>query len=378
MTCDLIPVTGSAHSASRFDDVTDAILRAVGYDPAGANVLRANPWGLNTLAVSGTSSPVDIATGAAIVNGKLFRVTAAETEAVATPVGGTRIDRIVLKIDYTATPETATIERVAGSVGGSAPSLAALQVDGTQWCVSLAQCSITTGGVITVTDERTYLGDGALAASAAGRARMADGFFDAATALAKFAADSITNAVLLDAVQDGAFVADAATRALFAAGFVTAALIADRTRTVFVPATRGWVTNTSNPIHAADERGVLLDDGVLSVAIGETYLPSDYVSGLTAVAVVQCDGASGNLYARNDIYMGADNQAYNTHNDYTEYSAVAAAEALNEILSVNVSSVAAGDYITCRLARNAAHGSDTFNAGKVYVKGWLLSYTADS
>lgn len=376
MTCDLIPVTGSAHSASRFDDVTDAILRAVGYDPAGANVLRANPWGLNTLAVTGTSSPVDIATGAAVVNGKLFRVTAAETEAVATPVGGTRIDRIALEIDYTTTPETAAIVRVAGVVGGAAPAL--MQTDGTKWQVSLAQASITTGGVITVTDERTYLGDGALAASAAGRARMADGFFDAATALAKFAADSITNAVLLDAVADGAFVADAATRALFATGFVTAALIADRTRTVFVPATRGWVTNTSNPIAPADERGIALGDGVLSVAIGETHLPSDYVSGLTAVAVVQCDGASGNLYARNDIYMGADNQAYNTHNDYTGYSAVAAAEALNEILSVNVSSVAAGDYITCRLARNAAHGSDTFNAGKVYVKGWLLSYTADS
>lgn len=376
MTCDLIPVTGSAHSASRFDDIFDAILRAVGYDPATQGVLRANAWGLNTLAVSGTSSPVSIATGAAVVNGKLFRVTAAETEAIATPSVSTRIDRIVLQIDYTATPEAASIERVAGVEGGAAPAVT--QTDGTTWQISLAQCSITTGGVITVTDERAYLGDGVLEASAAGRARMADGFFDAATALAKFAADSLTNAVLLDAIQDGAFVADAATRALFADGFINAAKIADRTRTVFIPATRGYVTNTSNPIHGSDERGWELDDGVLTLVLGDWYVPADYVSGLTIVAVVQCDGASGNIYGKLDTYMGADDQAYNTHNDATGYSAVAATEALNEILSVNVSSVAAGDYVTCRLARNATSGTDTFNSGKVFLKGFRASYTADS
>lgn len=61
---------------------------------------------------------------------------------------------------------------------------------------------------------------GALSADAPGRAIMADGYFDAATALAKLGADSLTNTVLLDAVQDGAFVADANTRALFADSFL--------------------------------------------------------------------------------------------------------------------------------------------------------------
>ena len=69
-----------------------------------------------------------------------------------------------------------------------------------------------------------------LAADAPGRGKMADGYFDVATVLAKFAAnsfttanlvsllntDSITNAVLLQAVLNGAFQADAPTRALFA------------------------------------------------------------------------------------------------------------------------------------------------------------------
>jgi len=55
-----------------------------------------------------------------------------------------------------------------------------------------------------------------LAASAAGRGMMANDFFDLATALAKFATDSIDNVWLLKTVKDGEFKADAATRALFA------------------------------------------------------------------------------------------------------------------------------------------------------------------
>lgn len=61
---------------------------------------------------------------------------------------------------------------------------------------------------------------GVISANAAGRALFAAGVFDAATALSVFGANSITNAFLLDAVQDGAFVADASTRALFADNFV--------------------------------------------------------------------------------------------------------------------------------------------------------------
>ena len=66
------------------------------------------------------------------------------------------------------------------------------------------------------------LAAGVLSADVAGRAKMAAGYFDAATALDKFGADSLTNAVLLNAVQNGAFAADAATRALFADEFLPA------------------------------------------------------------------------------------------------------------------------------------------------------------
>lgn len=74
-----------------------------------------------------------------------------------------------------------------------------------------------------------HLAAGILSADANGRAKMAADYFNAATVLTHFdancfneanlllthAADSITNAVLLQAVLNGAFLADANTRALF-------------------------------------------------------------------------------------------------------------------------------------------------------------------
>lgn len=72
---------------------------------------------------------------------------------------------------------------------------------------------------------------GALAASASGRAIMANGFFDKATVAAKFATDSVTNTELLQIVANAAFKADASTRALFQDGIWTLAKLADDART---------------------------------------------------------------------------------------------------------------------------------------------------
>ena len=110
------------------------------------------------LAVSGTSSPVTVGTGRAWVNGKYYKNTAALTIAVATPVAATRIDRIVLRADYTA--QTVRAVRLAGVEGGAAPALT--QSDGVTWEISLATVTITTAGAITVTSERTAADQGRL------------------------------------------------------------------------------------------------------------------------------------------------------------------------------------------------------------------------
>jgi hypothetical protein len=106
----------------------------------------------NTLAVTGATSPVAVNTGAALVDGKFYENTASVNVAIPTPAGATRIDRIVLRKDFAG--QTVRITRIAGTEGAGAPAIT--QTDGTTWDIPLAQASITTGGIITVTDERSF------------------------------------------------------------------------------------------------------------------------------------------------------------------------------------------------------------------------------
>jgi hypothetical protein len=106
----------------------------------------------NELAVTGAVSPVSMNTGGAIVQGTKYKNDAAVSITVPTPAASTRIDRIILRKSVAA--QTVRAVRLAGVEGGAAPALT--QVGGTTWEASLYQVSITTGGVITLTDERVF------------------------------------------------------------------------------------------------------------------------------------------------------------------------------------------------------------------------------
>lgn len=138
-----------------------AVLRSI----CGANGVATNLGGvfdneLNELAVSGASSPLSVASGRALAYGNWYESDAAVSVVVPTPAASTRIDRIVLRKDWTA--QTVRITRIAGVEGGGAPSL--VQIAGTTWDTPLAQASITTGGVITLTDQREFIPRGQAAA----------------------------------------------------------------------------------------------------------------------------------------------------------------------------------------------------------------------
>lgn len=107
----------------------------------------------NNLAVSGTSSPVAVNTGAAIVYGFYYSNDASVSVAVSTPASSTRVDVVVLKVDWAN--NRVRIALHAGTEGAGVPSLT--QVANTTWEIPLANVSITTGGVITVTDRRTFV-----------------------------------------------------------------------------------------------------------------------------------------------------------------------------------------------------------------------------
>lgn len=109
---------------------------------------------LNELAVTGTTSPVSVASGVAWVYGTWYQNDSALNVTVATPVTNPRIDRIILR--YSSAAQTVRITRLAGTEAAS-PTAPALTQNSTTYEVSLAQARITTGGVITVTDERAWV-----------------------------------------------------------------------------------------------------------------------------------------------------------------------------------------------------------------------------
>jgi hypothetical protein len=173
MTEYLLPVEGVATSANTFDDIIEAL--ALKADAATQGVVRGK---LNALAVTGTSSPVAVASGWAIVNGKLYRNSASKNITISTPATNPRIDLIVLRLDYTASPMTCVAAQLAGTAAASPVAPTPTQTDGTLWELPIAQVAITTGGVITVTDQRAYIGDGhvataSIAAAAVTEAKLA-------------------------------------------------------------------------------------------------------------------------------------------------------------------------------------------------------------
>jgi hypothetical protein len=121
-------------------------------NPAAESVL----YGIGgSLGVTGASSPVSVASGDAIVYGYPYRSDAATSVTIPTPTSATRIDRIVLRAVWST--QTVRITRIAGTEGGGTPALT--QTANTTWDVPLANVSITTGGVITVSDQRTFVKD---------------------------------------------------------------------------------------------------------------------------------------------------------------------------------------------------------------------------
>ncbi len=215
------------------------LFRALFTGGGGANYGGVMPDSGGELAVTGSTSPVAVASGAAVVYGIPYFNSASLNVTVATPASATRIDRIVLRASWSG--QTVRITRIAGTEGAGTPP-AMTQSAGTTWDIPLATVSITTGGAITVTDAREWLqlvGDlaivaGKIAASAVTTAKLADdavtvdkigaGAVDA-TALAANAVTTtkiLDDAVTVDKIGSGAVDATA-----LAANAVTTAKILD-------------------------------------------------------------------------------------------------------------------------------------------------------
>jgi len=133
-------------------------------------------------AANGANS-VRVSPGGGVVDGKVHTSSANVDVNIPSAVGGgnTRIDRLVLRAVWAS--YTVRITRIAGTDAASPTAPAITQTSGTTYDISLCTVLVTTAGAVTVTDARVWaatgahgLADGILAATAAGRAKMADLF----------------------------------------------------------------------------------------------------------------------------------------------------------------------------------------------------------
>lgn len=122
-----------------------AVFGAEGVSPSWLNALEGTVTGANTASIN---------TGGAIVDGKPYDNDAAVSVNVpsAVGVGNTRIDRIVLRADWTA--QTVRITRIAGTDAASPTAPAITTTSGTTYDVKLYQALVNTSGTVTLTDER--------------------------------------------------------------------------------------------------------------------------------------------------------------------------------------------------------------------------------
>lgn len=151
---------GDASLGAHASDVMAAIWAVLFQDNSSAQGVIATDHASysSQLAVTNPAgNNIRVANGAAIVRGRIYKNTANVDETIITPTLATRIDRVVLRTDFSA--QTIRIAIRTGTPGAGAPALVqnlpSAPVDPI-WEVPLAQISITTGAVITLTDERVF------------------------------------------------------------------------------------------------------------------------------------------------------------------------------------------------------------------------------
>lgn len=152
MAVTILPVDSVAYAASAWDDLHEDIFSS-GYADKACVVKGRRGAGKN-FQVSGVATPLAVEEGVCYVKGKRVLNSAAASVAVPAPVTNPRIDRIIVKFVFAT--NAVTIERLAGTEDPAPTAPALTQVDGNTWEVSLAQAHVTTGGVITVTNERRW------------------------------------------------------------------------------------------------------------------------------------------------------------------------------------------------------------------------------
>lgn len=394
--------TGSGYTADNLFQLYRALFAGV----TGTDLAGVAPDYLNKLAVTGSSSPLSVDTGAALVYGVPYFNSAAVSVAVPTPASATRIDRIVLRASWSA--QTVRVTRVAGTEGAGAPNLT--QSQGVTWDMPLAQVSITTGGVITITDEREFLR--ALGDSGVSTAKLADlavttaKIADSAVTSAKIAdgtivagdiaSDAVTTVKILDAnvttakiadlnVTTGKLAASAVTTAKVADGNVTSAKLADMAQATVKG--RAAAAGTGVPgdltaaqlvtiITAADGAGTGLDADTLDGSHAAAFAAAAHSHGTSEIAAGAVTNAKLADMAQATIKGRAGQAGTGTPTDLTAAQVVTIITAADGAGSLLDADTVDGSHATAFAA--AAHSHSTSEIADDSISNTKLANMAQS
>lgn len=275
---------------------------------------------LNELAVTNsTGRTMSVNTGGALVYGFPYYNSSAATVDLAHPVVGTTGYRIVLRAGYAA--QTIRVTKIE-SADGTAAIPAMTQNAGVTWDLPLAEGTITTGDVITVTDDRVFL-----------HPNME----------------------------------------------IEAAMIATGTRVLWVPCIGGWNVTDNAELDRTDshEYGELMVNGKTVECYGSFMVPSDYVSTGIVIPVLYNAGTGAvNGYASQTLQYGATGEAPQTPEATAVATQAVTGGHITKWTSIQTAfwSIAAGDHVSITFERQGGHGSDTINADCQMI-GWEVQYT---
>ncbi len=350
----------------------------------------------NDLEPTGAATPVAINTGAAIIYGFPYWNTASVNVAVATPAGNTRIDRIVLRASWAA--QTIRITLIAGAEGSGIPP-AIVQTDGVTWDLKICQVSITTGGTITLTDERDWVrpnigvDENMLDASVAGDA-LTGGDGSVLDVIAGTGLEISSDTIRIAAAAAGDGLGGGAGSALSVN--VDGAMIeivadtlqlkseghgnvrhANRMRRFMVDAVRSVnTTDVTEPLTQWN-RGVGMPASKDCKAYANFHCPDDFVSGMTIKTVWQAIGTpSGNVVTS---LAGAYHACEQSTTQHSFSGGSTWAPSTNTVQckdSTSLTSMAKGDIVSCEAIRSGTDGSDTTPDEMVFM-GFVVQYTAD-
>lgn len=310
---------------------------------------------LNEFATTGTTSPVAVNTGVACVNGCYYKNTASVNVAIPTPVTSTRVDYIVLR--YTAsTTQTVRITRIAGTEGAGAPSLTQTEAS-SPYDVALYTASITTGGVITLTDQRRY----ARSPFALGITDGSTLEYDSTNKVIRVKDGGITNAKLASGIDGSKITSGSPSIAGLAIAASTGggAVAATISNTSTSASSDAKTTISVNSGTAGDPFSIFDISGVIDWSIGVDNSDSDKFKiskaatlGTNDIVAIDTNG--------NTVHTGAALQAITSN-----------AGAAVEVRAQNTSTAASSDAKVVISANSATAGDPFVSFDISGVQGWV-------